>query len=165
MKNKETNVLASDNLSYNDDYIMRPFSPSLSISHLDKSSFSFGGLLEIGKLVGEMTLGEDKKYSEAHETYDPNDKNHVYLQKVQEIQDQINSIKNLYEKEVKQHMICKEKFEKIVSSYTTKKTPRKNVNIDTFKVKHLQQMNILKDILGTVKQLEEKLMKTKACCY
>lgn len=165
MKNKETNVLAFDDLSYNDDYIMRPFSPSLSISHLDKSSFSFGGLLEIGKLVGEMTLAEDKKHRVVREAYDPDDKDQVYLQKVQEIQDQINSIKNLYEKEVKQHMICQEKFEKIVSSYKTKKAPGKNMNIDTFKVKHLQQMNILNDILGTVKQLEEKLKKTKACCY
>ncbi|OMJ78793.1 hypothetical protein SteCoe_21320 [Stentor coeruleus] len=165
MKNKETNVLNFDDLSYNDDYIMRPFSPSLSISHLDKSSFSFGGLLEIGKLIGEMALGEDKKYRGVRETYDPDDKNQIYIQKVQEIQDQIYNIKNLYEKEVKQHMAYKEKFEKIVSSYTSKKVTRKNLNIDTFGVKHLQQMNMLKDILGTVKQLEEKLKKTKACCY
>ena len=143
--------LDSDEIPSISEHLIQPFSPSLSMSQHEKSSFSFGGLFEINRLISQLDPESSDLYttskhspslakSETSSTkslktaklnqpvsnpdqaphlkrlpqtneHDRLTQDEIYSHKVKELRDQIETLQNLYSKEVIEHESERKKFE------------------------------------------------------
>lgn len=128
------------------EYLIRPLSPSLTMSELDKSSFSFAGSFEINKFIRDMHLAE-------YEFSDQISEVDVFEVRAQEIEEQIRCIKELYEKELLAHDRERKEFEE--------KFGKIRIRGDFFQEiqkKHEGQVAELKKIIENVCVLQSKIL-------
>lgn len=122
-------------------YLMRPLSPSVSLSYVENSNYSFGGLYELDKMIADL---ED---IDSNPTLKNLDSESTYNQKVFELKSQIQNIQDLYSKEVIEHEAERKFFEQAV----------KSLRIDPFEQKFQSQIKTLSGISDTLKSLQNKL--------
>ena len=103
MRNFESATNSSNASENYDNYLMRPLSPSMSISQLEKSSFYFGGSFEFNKLINDMRLITDDFLDKGEISATHDRALEIYNKRVREIEQQIVCIKNLHDKEVNAH--------------------------------------------------------------
>ena len=132
----------------------RPLSPNLSISQLEKSGFSFGGLLELDKLITQMKTADD--VSSKEEDFALYDESYeIYIKKTKEIEEQIKIIQKLYEKEQAGHQKEKRNFEKIVKNL---KNSKENEFLNKIKKTHISQTTTIKNIIRDVINLQNLIL-------
>lgn len=139
-------------------YVLRPFFPSMSISQLDKSSFSCGGIMDLNQLISEMTLSESENQL-ASMNLAPEMTPSNYHQRAEEIKEQILKIRILYNKEVNQHEEERKEYEEAVKKLTEKRITNHKVNPYDFDTKHVNQMKSLQSILENVINLQNKISR------
>jgi hypothetical protein len=150
------------------EYLTRPFSPSLSFSQLDKSDFSFGGLLEIDKLISELEnskkiqsestaklpscdsqLPRRKEMQSDIENFAPSrSAPSNYDSKIQELRSQIETIQNLYSKELIEHEKDRKNFEETVKKLKSFKKP------DIFEESFIRQQSRLTTLSELARSME-----------
>jgi hypothetical protein len=136
------------------DRLLRPLSPSFSISRIEKSDFSFKGSFEIEKSMSGMHLINDA--SESYEKKTPNSIDyHIYNQKVKELQNQIFCIQELYDKQIEFHQQEKKVFEKMVMKLNNS-NPKMNF-FDQIHLKHRNQVDSMKEIIAEIADLQNKI--------
>lgn len=121
-------------------YLMRPLSPSISFSCLDQSNYSFGGLLELDKMMIELERTESKR-----ERY--SDSTSIYEQRVSELKAQIKNIQDLYSKEIIEHEAERKLFEQTIRS----------LKPDPFEETFKAQLQSLFQISDTLRSLQQHL--------
>ena len=132
----------------------RLLSPNLSISQLEKSGFSFGGLLELDKLITQMKTADD--VSSKEEDFALYDESYeIYIKKTKEIEEQIKIIQKLYEKEQAGHQKEKRNFEKIVKNL---KNSKENEFLNKIKKTHISQTTTIKNIIRDVINLQNLIL-------
>ena len=132
----------------------RSLSPNLSISQLEKSGFSFGGLLELDKLITQMKTADD--VSSKEEDFALYDESYeIYIKKTKEIEEQIKIIQKLYEKEQAGHQKEKRNFEKIVKNL---KNSKENEFLNKIKKTHISQTTTIKNIIRDVINLQNLIL-------
>ena len=185
--------LDSDEIPSISDHLIQPFSPSLSMSQHEKSSFSFGGLFEINRLISQLDpessdlfinskqslvsnlqksnsssskslqttkinkldlksdLAHDlKQFSQTNENKNPS-QDEIYLKKVKELRDQIETLQNLYSKEVIEHESERKNFEE------NAKKLRNAVRVDPIKERFNNQQCRLAKLTELVESMNSYL--------
>ena len=84
MKFHNSNGSLEKNKENYDTYLIRPLSPSLSLSQLENSSFSFGESSELDKLMTEMRLLNGNIYENEEQNYKNEDSHTSYTEKIKE---------------------------------------------------------------------------------
>ena len=122
--------------------LLRPLSPSVSLSYVEHSNYSFGGLYELDKMIAELQDMDSNPSPQKN----PNPHS-AYTQKVLELKSQIQAIQDLYSKEVIEHEAERKSFEQAL----------KSLKPDPFEQRFQVQIKTLSSISDTLSSLQHKL--------
>lgn len=142
-------------------YLLRPLSPSLSISHLDVSSFEAEGLMDLNEFLFEMNT--ERKASIQEEEVKP--KNRVQRGEC-DIKKIYEGCSNLKYRKVTEHEKWRNEFMNSLNTVrgkiekpVEKSRDEKKSRGDEFDRKQKSQMMSLLSILEDVKSLQQRVLR------